>query len=75
MRKKETLQAFLSPQRLQELAGPKVYARGERYSADAHVKLLEHSRDEAIAEVMGSYCFRVIGSRWERLSPGGGERW
>jgi hypothetical protein len=59
MRKRETLQAFLSPQRLQELAGPKVYARGEKYSADAHVKLLEHTRDEAIAEVMGSQPYRV----------------
>jgi SWIM zinc finger len=59
MRKKETLQAFLSPQRLYELAGPKVYARGEKYSADNHVQLLEHTRDEAIAEVMGSQPYRV----------------
>jgi hypothetical protein len=53
MREKETLQAFLSPQRLYELAGPRVYARGEKYSAGGYVQLLEHSRDEAIAEVMG----------------------
>jgi hypothetical protein len=59
MSKKETLQAFLSPQRLYELAGPKVYARGEKYSASGHVRLLEHSRDEAIAEVAGSQPYRV----------------
>ena len=59
MRKKETLQAFLSPQRLYELAGPRIYARGEKYSADNHVQLLEHTRDEAIAEVMGSQPYRV----------------
>ena len=59
MREKETLQAFLSPQRLYELAGPRVYARGEKYSAGGHVQLLEHTRDEAIAEVMGSQPYRV----------------
>ena len=59
MQKKETLQAFLSPQCLCELAGPKVYARGEKYWADGHVQLLEHTRDEAIAEVMGSQPYRV----------------
>src|SRR3954451_10204809 len=59
MPKKQTLQAFLSPQCLCELAGPKVYARGEKYWADGHVQLLEHTRDEAIAEVMGSQLYRV----------------
>ena len=62
MPKKQTLQAFLSPQYLRELAGPKVYARGEEYLASDHVQLHEHTRDEAIAEVMGSqpysYCVR-----------------
>jgi hypothetical protein len=58
MPKKETLQAFLSPQRLCELAGPKVYGRGEEYSARNKVQLHEHTCDEAIGEVMGSqpYC-------------------
>ena len=59
MREKETLQAFLSPQRLYELAGPRVYVRGEKYSAGGQVQLLEHTRDEAIAEVMGSQPYRV----------------
>jgi hypothetical protein len=59
MSKKETLQAFLSPQRLRELAGPKVYARGEEYSAGDNVQLHEHTRDEAIGEVMGSQPYRV----------------
>lgn len=59
MSTKETLQAFLSPQRLRELAGPKVYARGQEYSAAGNVQVLEHARDEAIAEVMGSHPYRV----------------
>ena len=59
MREKETLQAFSSPQRLYELAGPRVYARSEKYSAGGHVQLLEHTRDEAIAEVTGSQSYRV----------------
>jgi hypothetical protein len=56
---RETLQSFLSPQRLRELAGPKVYARGEEYFANGHVQLQEHTRDEAIAEVKGSHPYRV----------------
>lgn len=56
---KETLQAFLSPGRLRELAGPKVYARGEKYCANGHVQLHEHTRDEAIGEVLGSQPYRV----------------
>src|SRR4051795_4068554 len=59
MPKKQTLQAFLSPQYLRELAGPKVYARGEEYLASDHVQLHEHTRDEAIAEVRGSQPYRV----------------
>jgi len=59
MSEKETLQVFLSPQRLRELSGPKVYARGEKYSAGDHVQLHEHTRDEAIGEVMGSQPYRV----------------
>jgi SWIM zinc finger len=58
-REERTLQAFLSPQRLHELAGPKVYARGEEYFANDRVQLHEHTRDEAIAEVMGSHPYRV----------------
>ena len=42
-----------------ELAGPKVYARGEEYLANNHVQLHEHARDEAIAEVTGSQPYRV----------------
>jgi hypothetical protein len=56
---KETLQAFLSPRRLRELAGPKVYARGEKYADGGAVRLHEHTRDEAIGEVMGSQPYRV----------------
>ena len=59
MSKTETLQAFLSPQRLRELAGPKVCGRGEEYSARNKVQLHEHMRDEAIGEVMGSQPYRV----------------
>ena len=59
MSKKETLQAFLSPQRLRELAGPKVYGRGEEYFTRNNVELHEHTRDEAIGEVMGSQPYRV----------------
>jgi len=59
MSEKETLQAFLSPQRLRELAGPKVYARGEKYFAGDHVQLHEHTRNEAIGEVMGLQPYRV----------------
>ena len=59
MSKKETLQAFLSPQRLRELAGPKVYARGEEYFAHNNVQLHEHTHDEAIGEVTGSQPYRV----------------
>ena len=59
MPRKQTLQAFLSPQCLRELAGPKVYVRGEEYVAKNRVELHEHVRDEAIAEVMGSQPYRV----------------
>lgn len=59
MSQKKTLQAFLSPQRLRELAGPKVYARGETYLADGAVRLREHTRDGAIGEVTGSHPYRV----------------
>ena len=67
MSKKETLQAFLSPQRLRELAGSKVYGRGEEYFARNHVQIHEHARDEAIGEVMGSQPYRVE----LRLTPKG----
>lgn len=59
MLKKETLQVFLSPQRLRELAGPKVYARGEKYFDGGAVQLHEHTRGEAVGEVMGSRPYRV----------------
>jgi uncharacterized Zn finger protein len=55
----QTLQSFLSPQRLREMAGPKVYARGENYYNDDNVQLHEHTQDEAIAEVTGSQPYRV----------------
>jgi hypothetical protein len=57
--KDQTLQAFLSLQRLHELAGPKVYARGEAYLASGKVRLHEHTLDEAIGEVTGSQPYRV----------------
>ena len=57
--KDETLQAFLSPQRLHELAGPKVCARGEAHIASGRVRLHEHTLDEAIGEVAGSQPYRV----------------
>lgn len=56
---KQTLQAFLSRQRLRERAGPKVYARGEAYAAGDHVRLHEHMRNEAIGEVTGTQPYRV----------------
>ena len=56
---RQTLQDFLSRQRLRDLAGPKVYARGEDYFATDNVQLHEHTRDQAIAEVMGSQPYRV----------------
>ena len=59
MRRKQTLQAILSPQRLCELAGPKVYVRGQEYLANNRVQLHVHAPDEAIAEVMGSQPYRV----------------
>ena len=59
MSRKLTLQAFLSQQHLRELAGPKVYARGEEYLANNHVQLHAHSRDEAVAVVIGSQPYRV----------------
>lgn len=59
MPEKKTLQAFLSPRRLRELAGPKVYARGEAYLADDTVRLHEHTPDEAVGEVTGSHPYRV----------------
>ena len=59
MPEKETLQAFLSPQRLRELAGAKVYARGEQYAAGENVHLHEHTRNVAVAEVMGSLPYHV----------------
>jgi SWIM zinc finger len=55
----KTLQAFLSPQRLHKLAGPKVYARGEAYLAGGAIQLHEHTLDEAIGEVTGSQRYRV----------------
>jgi len=67
MSEKKTLQAFLSPQRLRELAGPKVYARGETYFADDTVRLHEHTHDEAIGEVTGSHSYHVE----LRLAPRG----
>jgi hypothetical protein len=57
--KEETLQALLSPQRLYELAGPKVFARGEACLASGEVRLHEHTLDEAIGEVTGSQPYRV----------------
>src|SRR5690349_17566410 len=59
MPRKQTLQEFLSSQHLCEMAGPKVYARGEEYLANNRVHLQGHARDEAIAEVMGSQLYRV----------------
>ncbi len=59
MSEKVTLQAFLSPERLRELAGSKVYARGKKYAAGNDVHLLEHTRAEAIGEVVGSQPYRV----------------
>ena len=54
-----TLQAFLSPQRLRDLAGPKVYARGEDYFTQDKVRLHEHTREEASGEVTGTHPYRV----------------
>lgn len=59
MSKTETLQTFLSPQRLRELAGPKVFAHGEEYYAAGNVHLEQHTSHDAIGEVMGSHPYRV----------------
>ena len=59
MSKKTPLQVFLSPQRLRELAGLKVYARGQEYYAGGNVQLHEHSWNEAVGEVTGSQPYRV----------------
>ena len=59
MAQKNTLQDFLSPERLRELAGPKVYARGEEYFTNGAVRLNEHTRSDAIGEVTGSHPYRV----------------
>ena len=56
---KRTLQAFLSPQHLRDLAGSKVYARGEDYFAGDNVQLHEHTGNQAIGEVTGSQPYRV----------------
>ncbi len=55
----DTLRTFLSPQRLYELAGSKVYARGEDYFADGNVQLRDYTGVEAIAEVTVSQPYRV----------------
>lgn len=59
MSEKETLQAFLSPQRLRDLAGPQVYARGEEYAAGDNVQLHEYMRSEAFGQAMGLRPYRI----------------
>ena len=49
----------MSPRHLRELAGPKVYARGEKYAVGDNVQLHEHTRDKAIADVLGPQPYRV----------------
>ena len=67
MPRKQTLQAFLSRARLRELAGPKVYPRGEAYLAEGAVRLREHAPARALGEVRGSHPYRVE----LRLTPKG----
>jgi hypothetical protein len=59
MPRTQTLQAFLSPQRLLDLAGPKVFARGQDYADDDKVELHQHLQDHAIGEVTGTHPYRV----------------
>ena len=59
MAKKASLQSSLSRTKLRELAGDKVYARGEEYYERRLVNLLYHVLREAAAEVEGSHPYRV----------------
>lgn len=54
-----SLQSILSHARLREMAGDKVYARGEEYYGRKLVNLLYHAPQEAAAEVEGSHPYRV----------------
>jgi len=55
----QTLQSFLSYKKLQELAGNKIYARGEEYYEQGCVHLLYHSASTATAEVQGTHPYRA----------------
>jgi len=56
---KKSLKFFLSKERLQELAGEKVYARGVDYHAKDCVELLFYELFKAAAEVHGTHPYRV----------------
>lgn len=55
----KTLKFFLSKEKLQELAGEKVYARGVDYHAKDCVELLFYAPCRAAAEVHGTHPYRV----------------
>lgn len=50
---------FLDRSLLQQLAGPKAFARGESYFAENRVRQLQASMDRATAKVSGSRTYRV----------------
>ena len=50
---------FLDRPLLQQLAGPKTFARGEEYLAENRVRQLQAGPDRAIAKVSGSRTYRV----------------
>ncbi len=50
---------FLDRPLLQQLAGPKAFARGEAYFAENRVRQLQASIDRATAKVSGSRTYRV----------------
>jgi len=66
MAQQHTLQAFLSSRYLCEWAGDKVFSRGEDYYYENCVKLLEHTPQQAIAEVEGTQPYRV---EWKLVGP------
>ncbi|MDE3016769.1 MAG: hypothetical protein KGI29_07640 [Pseudomonadota bacterium] len=66
MTQQHTLQSFLSARYLREWAGDKVFGRGEDYYHENCVNLLNHTSQQAIAEVEGSQPYRV---EWKLAGP------
>ena len=60
--------AVIPPTELRDLAGPKVFARGEAYFAEGRVRLLSVDQRRVLAAVVGSETYRAE-LRWQ------GQRW